>query len=43
MIDPSLQNLASSFFGPYELLKVNALTIGIHLVTGLLLVAAYQF
>lgn len=28
---------------PYELLKVNALTIGIHLVTGLLLVAAYQF
>ena len=26
---------------PYELLKVNALTIGIHLVTGLLLVAAY--
>jgi 1,4-dihydroxy-2-naphthoate octaprenyltransferase len=27
---------------PYELLKVNALTIGIHLLTGLLLVAAYQ-
>ena len=26
---------------PYELLKVNALTIGIHLVTGLLMVAAY--
>ena len=26
---------------PYELLKVNALTIGIHLATGLLLVAAY--
>ncbi|NCF28948.1 MAG: prenyltransferase [Gammaproteobacteria bacterium] len=26
---------------PYELLKVNALTIGIHLVTGLLIVAAY--
>jgi 1,4-dihydroxy-2-naphthoate octaprenyltransferase len=26
---------------PYELLNVNALTIGIHLVTGLLLVTAY--
>ena len=26
---------------PYELLKVNALTIGLHLVTGLLLVTAY--
>jgi hypothetical protein len=26
---------------PYELLKVNALAIGIHLATGLLLIAAY--